>query len=106
MYINAYILKKKKKKEEKDNCAPSLAGEVSETTRRREHDEGNVNVTENGELISLFNESISPFGESNLAIRGVFYSFYWEFNPTHSKQGKNKNLQKQFLEEKVKKKKN
>lgn len=84
MYINGKHIYSEKK--EKDNCAPSLAGEVSETTGRREHDEGNVDVTENGELVSFFNEPISPFGEGNLPIRGVFYSLNWEFYATHFKQ--------------------
>jgi hypothetical protein len=75
---NALIVKGRQKRR-----APALAGEVSETTRGREHDESNVDVTKNGELVSLFNDPISTFGEGNLPIRRVFYSLNWEFNSTH-----------------------
>lgn len=62
---------------------PSLAREVSETARGGEHNESNINVTKNGKLVSLFNESISTFGEGDLSIRIVFYSLNWEFHTTH-----------------------
>lgn len=69
--------------ERKHNCSPSFAREVSETTRGREHNESNINVTKNGELISLLNESISSFGEGDLPICIVFYSLNLEFNTAH-----------------------
>lgn len=37
---------------------PSSTGEMAEPTRRREHDEGNINVTEDGELVCLLDEAI------------------------------------------------
>jgi len=69
--------------ERKHNCSPSFAREVSETTRGREHNESNINVTKNGEFISLLNESISSFGEGDLPICIVFYSLNLEFNTSH-----------------------
>lgn len=56
---------------------------MAEATRGREHDQSNINVTKDGKLISLLNESISTLGECNLAICVVFYSLYLQFNATH-----------------------
>lgn len=47
--------------EEGLKMAPFFAGKVTKTTRRREHDKGDINVTKDGKFISLLNESISTF---------------------------------------------
>lgn len=97
-----------------DSCAPSFAREVSETARRGEHNESNIDVAKNGELVSLFNEPISTFGEGDLPIGIVFYSLNRELNTTHFKQvldlpllnkakGNCRNLQKPIFRGKQKK---
>ena len=64
--------------------SPSLAGKMAETTGVWEHNEGDIDIAEDWELISLFDESISSFRECDLSICVVFYSLNLQFNTTHS----------------------
>lgn len=52
---------------------PAPAGEVAEAIGGREHDERDVDVAENGELIGLLDEAIPPLGEGHLPIGVVLY---------------------------------
>jgi len=63
-----------------------LARKLAQSSRRWEHNERNVNVTENGKLICLFDKAIYPFGEGNLPVCAFFYfldlqliNFPWDF---------------------------
>lgn len=51
--------------------------------RRREQNEGDVDVTEDGELVGLLDEPISPLWVSHLSIRGVLDPLDLEFHPSH-----------------------
>ena len=64
--------------------SPSLAGKMAETTGVWEHNESDIDIAEDWELISLFDESISSFRECDLSICVVFYSLNLQFNTTHS----------------------
>lgn len=48
-----------------------------------EHDEGDVDVAEDGELVGLLDESIPPFRVSHLSVRDVLYPLNLELHPTH-----------------------
>lgn len=56
----------------KKEMQPSFAREMAKTARGREHEESNINVAKNGKLISLFDKSISAFGECDLSVGDVF----------------------------------
>lgn len=64
-------------------CLPSLAGKMAETAGMWEHNESDIDIAENGELISLFNKSIPAFREGDLSICVIFYSLNLQFNTTH-----------------------
>lgn len=63
---------------------PSLAGKMAETAGVGEHDEGDVDIAEDGELVSLLNKPISAFREGDLSIGVIFYFLNLQFNTTHS----------------------
>lgn len=63
--------------------APAVAGEVTETAGRGEHDKSNINVTEDRQFIGFLNEAIAPFGEGHLPVCVVFYPFYLKLNSSH-----------------------
>lgn len=48
-----------------------------------EHDERDVDVAEDGELVGLFDETIATLREGHLAISVVLYLLYLELYSTH-----------------------
>lgn len=49
----------------------------------REHDESDVDVAEDGELVGLLDEPIPALRERHLAVRDVLYPPYLQLNATH-----------------------
>lgn len=49
----------------------------------REHDNGDLGIAENGELIGLLEEAVSSFRVSNLAIGGVLYPLDLDLTSSH-----------------------
>ncbi|RRT74377.1 hypothetical protein B296_00032395 [Ensete ventricosum] len=62
---------------------PSTSGEMAEASGGGEHDESDVDVAQDGQLVGLLDEAISTLGEGHLAIGVVLYPLYLELNSTH-----------------------
>lgn len=66
-----------------DGSPPPPAGEMAEPLGGREHDEGDIDVAENRELVGFLDEPIATLGEGHLAISVVLYPLYLELNAPH-----------------------
>lgn len=49
---------------------------MAEATGRGEHDESDVDVAEDGELVSLLDEPVPSLRERHLPVRGALYSLH------------------------------
>jgi hypothetical protein len=47
---------------------PAAAGEVAEASRGREHEERDIDVAEDGELVGLLDEPVAALGEGHLPV--------------------------------------
>lgn len=68
---------------EEEKKRPALARKVTESAGGGKHDEGNVNITEDGKFIGFLDETISSLGKCDLSIGGVLYSLDLQLHTTH-----------------------
>ena len=65
---------------------PAAAGEVAEAVGRREHDERDVDVAEDGELVGLLDEAVAALGEGDLPVGGVLDPLDLQLHAPHGRR--------------------
>ena len=56
---------------------------MAEPAGGREHDESDIDVAEDGELVGFLDEAITALRESHLPVRVVLYPLYLQLHPPH-----------------------
>ena len=62
---------------------PAPAGEVAEAIGGREHDERDVDVAQDGELVGLLDEAIAALGEGHLPVGVVLDPLDLQLHAAH-----------------------
>ena len=65
---------------------PAAAGEVAEAVGGREHDERDVDVAEDGELVGLLDEAVAALGEGDLPVGGVLDPLDLQLHAPHGRR--------------------
>jgi len=73
-----------KRREENANVRGGGANVLVEFASAGEHNNRNLGIAENGELVGLLEKAIASFGVSDLAVGGVLYPLDLDLSTSHS----------------------
>jgi len=76
-------LKRREKRRENANVRGGGANVLVEFASAGEHNNRNLGVAENGELVGLLEKAIASFGVGDLAVGGVLYPLDLDLSTSH-----------------------